>query len=241
MPDWLELRWRHVRLCTELGWVKVRRVVRSPEDLDRMRYVKAYCSLARYLFPWRVGPICVLHRAYPVATEFGVDVDGYMARLPLRRLVRASFHEDEVEWARQMALEAVDVLKQNYSTIKAVFSGRRGYQLWVLDFDWRDWVQREPRSLRELVEMMALAKKRYARVLAAQLEWLDEAHVRVMADLTRLFAMPGTVDRRTNLAVIEVDLMRPAIEHVAQAGRAAAARIGGFVRRQAPVRWGLWG
>jgi hypothetical protein len=46
-------------------------------------------------------------------------------------------------------------------------------------------VRREPRTLRELVWLMALAKARYARVLAAQLAWIDEAHLEVMEDLTR--------------------------------------------------------
>jgi DNA primase catalytic subunit len=221
---------------TGRGWVKVRRRVRSVEDLASRSYVKAYCSLARYLFPWRVGPIYRLHRAYPMGTDFGIDVDGYMARLPLRRLVRASFFEDEVENARLLALEALDAVKQNYSEVKTVFTGRRGYQLWILDFDWRDWVGREPRTLRELVWLMALGKARYARVVAAQLSWIDEAHLEVMEDLTRLFALPGTIDGRTGLAVVEVNLERPAIEHLALAARLAAGREWGLLRRQAP-RW----
>jgi DNA primase catalytic subunit len=240
MTRWLNLRWRHVRLLTASGWVKVKRRVRDPRELERYGYVKAYCSLARYLFPWRVGPIYRLHRAYPLGTEFGIDVDGYMARLPLRRLVRGSFFEDEVEHARLLALEALDAVRVNYSKVKTVFTGRRGYQLWVLDFDWRDWVSREPRTLRDLVWLMALAKARYARVVAAQLSWLDEAHLEVMEDLTRLFALPGTVDRRTGLAVVEVDLERPATEHLALAARLAAGREWGLLRRQAP-RWGAVG
>jgi len=239
MTRWLNLRWRHVRLLTASGWVKVKRRVRSLEDLRGFSYVKAYASLARYLFPWRVGPIYRLHRAYPMGTDFGVDVDGYMAGLPLRRLVRASFFEDEVEHARALALEALDAVRQNYARVKAVFTGRRGYQLWVLDFDWRDWVQRDPRTLRDLVWLMALGKARYARVLAAQLAWIDEAHLEVMEDLTRLFALPGTVDRRTGLAVVEVNLERPAVEHLALAAR-LAAREWGLLRRQAP-RWGAVG
>jgi len=238
---WLDLRWRHVRLMTGRGWVKVRRRVRSVEDLRGCSYVKAYASLARYLFPWRVGPIYRLHRAYPMGTDFGVDVDGYMAGLPLRRLVRSAFFEDEVEHARLLALEALDAVRQNYARVRAVFTGRRGYQIWVLDFDWRDWVQREPRTLRDTVWLMALAKARYARVVAAQLAWIDEAHLEVMEDLTRVFALPGTVDRRTGLAVIEVDLERPAVEHLARAARLAAGREWGLLRRQTPGQRGLWG
>jgi DNA primase catalytic subunit len=242
MTSWLNLRWRHVRLLTSHGWVKVRRRVRRPEDLRGYSYVKAYCSLARYLFPWRVGPLYRLHRAYPMGTDFGVDVDGYMARLPLRRLVRASLFEDEVEHARALALEALDAVRANYSRVRAVFTGRRGYQIWVLDFDWRDWVQREPRTLRDLVWLMARAKARYARVLAAQLAWIDEAHLEVMEDLTRLFALPSTIDGRTGLAVVEVNLERPAIEHVALAARLAAGREWGLPRRHAlPRAGGLWG
>jgi DNA primase catalytic subunit len=226
---------------TASGWVKVRRRVRSLEDLRGFSYVKAYCSLARYLFPERVGPLYRLHRAYPLGTDFGVDVDGYMACLPLRRLVRASFFEDEVEHARLLALEALDAVRQNYSRVKAVFTGRRGYQLWILDFDWRDWVSRDPRTLRELVELMVFAKRRYAQVLTAQLAWLDRAHLRVMEDLARLFALPSTVDRRTGLAVVEVDLERPAVEHVALAARLAAGREWGLPRRRVLPQGGLWG
>jgi DNA primase catalytic subunit len=152
------------------------------------------------------------------------------------------FCEDEVEYARQLALEALDALRQNYTSIKAVFTGRRGYQLWVLDFDWRDWVDREPRSLRDLVLLMSLAKARYTRIIASQLAWLDQAHLRVMSDLTRVFALPGTVDRRTGLAVIEVDLEKAAVEHIVLAARhALAAREWGLARRQAPQRAGMWG
>ena len=238
MTGWLNLRWRHLRLLTTSGWVKVRRHVCSVEDLRGCCYVKAYASLARYLFPERVGPIYRLHRAYPIATDFGIDIDGYMAGLPLRRLVRGSFFEDEVEHARLLALEALDAVRQNYAKVRAVFTGRRGYQLWILDFDWRDWVQREPRSARDLVWLMALGKARYARVIAAQLSWLDEAHLCVMEDLTRLFALPGTVDRRTGLAVVEVDLERPAAEHLALAARLAAGRERGLLRRQTPAKGG---
>jgi DNA primase catalytic subunit len=220
--------------------VKVKRRVRSAEDLRGFSYVKAYCSLARYLFPWRAGPIYRLHRAYPLGTDFGVDIDGYMAGLPLRRLVRSAFFEDEVEHARLLALEALDAVKRNYSKVKTVFTGRRGYQLWVLDFDWREWAGRDPRTLRELVWLMALGKARYARVVAAQLAWIDEAHLEVMEDLTRVFALPGTVDRRTGLAVVEVDLERPAVEHLALAAR-LAAREWGLPRRPPPFGRGLWG
>jgi DNA primase catalytic subunit len=108
------------------------------EDLRGLSYIKAYASLARYLFPWRVGPIYRLHRAYPLGTDFGIDIDGYMARLPLRRLVRGSFFEDEVECTRALALEVLDAVRRNYGKVEAVFTGRRGYQLWVLDFNWRD-------------------------------------------------------------------------------------------------------
>ena len=240
MTRWLNLRWRHVRLLTASGWVKVKRRVRKVEDLHGFSYVKAYVSLARYLFPERVGPIYRLHRAYPLGTEFGIDVDGYMARLPLRRLVRGCLFEDEVEHARLLALEALDAVRVNYSKVKTVFTGRRGYQLWVLDFDWCDWVQREPRTLRDLVWLMALGKARYARVVAAQLSWLDEAHLEVMEDLTRLFALPGTVDRRTSLMVVEVNLERPAVEHLALAARLAAGREWGLLRRL-PSAGGPWG
>ncbi|MCC6051135.1 MAG: hypothetical protein LM580_10530 [Thermofilum sp.] len=240
MTRWLNLRWRHVRLLTASGWVKVKRRVRSVEDLHGFSYVKAYCSLARYLFPWRVGPIYRLHRAYPLGTEFGIDVDGYMARLPLRRLVRASFFEDGVEHARLLALEALDAVRANYSRVRAVFTGRRGYQIWVLDFEWRDWVGSEPRNLRDVVKLMALAKARYADILASQLAWIDRAHYNVMRDLTRVFALPGTVNRATGLAVVEVDLERPALEHIALAAR-LAAREWGLLRRQAPLGGGLWG
>jgi DNA primase catalytic subunit len=239
---WLDLRWRHVRLRTARGWVKVRRVVRSPaEDLRSYSYVKAYVSLARYLFPWRVGPLYTLHRAYPLGTDFGVDVDGYMSHLPLLRRVsrEQGYYEDEVEYARLLALEAWDVLRQNYTSIKAVFTGRRGYQLWVLDFDWRNWVGREPRDLRDLVWLMAQAKARYARLLVSQLTWIDRAHYNVLRDLTRVFALPGTVDRRTGLAVVEVDLDKPAVEHIMYSAR-LAAREWGLARRQAP-RAGIWG
>ena len=224
-----------MRLKTPQGWAKVKREVRSIRELERYSYVKAYVSLARYLFPWRVGPLYSLHRAYPLGTNYGVDVDGYMSRAPLLKHVhhgRGGFYEDEVEYARLLALEALDALRQNYSAVKAVFTGRRGYQLWILDFDWRDWVCREPRSLRDLVSLMSLAKARYTSVLVSQLAWIDRAHYNVMRDLTRVFALPGTVDRRTGLAVVEVDLERPAVEHVYQAAR-LAAREWGPARRQA--------
>jgi DNA primase catalytic subunit len=210
--------------------------VRSPEDLRSYSYVKAYVSLARYVFPWRVGPLRSLHLAYPIGTDFGVDIDGYMSRKPLvRRIFRGleGFYEDEIEYARLLALEALDALRQNHSAVKAVFTGRRGYQLWVLDFDWRDWVGGEPRSLRDLISLMSLAKARYASVLASQLTWIDRAHYNVLRDLTRVFALPGTVDRRTGLAVVEVDLDKPAVEHIIYSAR-LAAREWGPVRRHAP-------
>jgi DNA primase catalytic subunit len=131
-------------------------------------------------------------------------------------------------------------VRQNYSKVKAVFTGRRGYQIWVLDFDWRDWVGREPRSPKDAVGLMVLAKARYADILASQLAWIDRAHYNVMRDLTRVFALPGTVNRATGLAVVEVDLERPTLEHVALAAR-LAAREWGLLRRQAPFRKGAVG
>ena len=240
---WLDLRWRHVRLRTAQGWVKMRRVVRSPEDLRSYSYVKAYVSLTRYVFPWRVGPLRSLHLAYPIGTDFGVDIDGYMSRKPLvRRIFRGleGFYEDEIEYARLLALEARDLLRQNYNSVKAVFTGRRGYQLWVLDFNWRDWVGREPRNLRDMVRLMALAKARYAVILASQLAWIDIAHYKVMGDLTRVFALPGSVNWATGLAVVEVDLEKPAIEHISLAAR-AAARMGAYATTSPAQRAGMWG
>lgn len=170
--------------------------------IDRHRPLKTYVSLTRYLKPWRVGPLGSLRRAYPIQADYGLDIDGYMSGWPLAGL--ELIYED-VERARMLTLMALDFFRQYHEgEIKVIFTGHRGYQIWLVDWDWRGWAKKRG----SIVAEMLSAKREFTCVVASELPWLDKWHVRVAEDLTRVFVLPGSINWSTGLTCVETDPSR---------------------------------
>jgi DNA primase catalytic subunit len=104
-------------------------------------------SVTDWLFPERVGPKRKARNAVPIGGEFFVDVDSYLRHRLHRHFKSAcGVCEGCLEISKHIALEVCDEILENYSNLVVVFSGRRGFHIHVLDFDYRDWARPNPRA-----------------------------------------------------------------------------------------------
>jgi len=98
-----------------------------------------YMSALNWLMPERVGRKSRANGAFPVGGEYVVDID-------IPSLMRSwggvnGFSVSGLQLAHDKTLAIVDKIRDNYSDIRIVFSGRRGFHVHVLDFNVRDWTE----------------------------------------------------------------------------------------------------
>ena len=100
-----------------------------------------YFSILNWLFPERVGKKYKARYCVPLNGEYVIDVDAYLV------LWKHSHRLDE-QWkvcqgcldiSKRMTLQLCEIIEQYYRKVAIVFSGRMGFQVHVLDFDYHDW------------------------------------------------------------------------------------------------------
>ena len=129
--------------------------------------------------------------------EFVVDVDSYFRSRPHRHIKDPVWNicHGCLEISRDLALQICDRILENHSDIQIVFSGRRGFHIHVLDFDYKDWSR--PSAENPLKAMVA-GRYKYALTILPDYSW-DRSHFILSCDPMRVVTVPETLNIDTGL------------------------------------------
>jgi DNA primase catalytic subunit len=151
-----------------------------------------------WLFPERVGKKYKARYCIPLNGEYVIDIDSYMAYF-------AHIHRYNKEWlicerclstTKFLTLHILEVLEKYYSKLAVVFSGRSGFHIHALDFNYHDWV-----SYRESDPIWCHHASRFklTRLLQKQTPVFDKAHFNVSVDPMRVVTVPNSINAKTGL------------------------------------------
>ena len=151
-----------------------------------------YMSALNWLMPERVGRKCKANGAFPVGGEYVVDIDN-------PSLMRSwggvkGFSVSGLQLTHDMTLAIVDKIRENYSDIRIVFSGRRGFHVHVLDFNVRDWTEYNEE---DPIKSHEVARFLYTRYLKTALGEMSKYHFILSSDPMRVMTVPGSLNSRT--------------------------------------------
>jgi hypothetical protein len=187
----------------------------------------AFMSVTDYLFPERVGRKCKAKYAVPIGGEFVVDVDSFMRK----RMHDHSWHpqyevcEGCLDISKHLTLELCDRIQATHQNIQTVFSGRRGFHIHILDFNYRDWSRPNPRNP---MKAMAAARYRYASKVLPGTVW-DKNHFIVSVDPMRVITVPNTLNLDTGLICL----------HIGYPKNLESTSIPSMLEQAAPTRY-IW-
>ena len=202
---WPHLWRKEIRVETKSGeFVSLNRLksrlnFRSLKRLcTRIPPVHVYMSVLNWLIPERVGTKKESRRAYPVGGEYVLDIDSYLRYTP-------HSHRTEPEGLcygclgtiKGLTEMALDVVSENYSDVRVVFSGKRGFHVHVLDFEVRDWTRYDERNPLRSHEV---ARFLYSLELQRQVRDLfDKSHFKLSSDVMRVISIPESLNGESGL------------------------------------------
>jgi len=197
-----DLNRRHVRVVTaDNRWVKLNKY-RSRINFNALRKlcvfiapIHVYMSVLKFLFPERVGKKYKAKYAVPLNGDFVVDVDSYLLRHPHLHSSRRSCNEC-IRASKSLTIQTCEQIEQYYSKISITFSGRRGFHIWVSDFNLRDWTHYNERNP---IKSHEVARFKFTKLLSAQTECFDRSHFILSVDPLRLMAVPSSLNAETSL------------------------------------------
>jgi len=151
-----------------------------------------YMSALNWLMPERVGRKETANRAFPIGGEYVVDIDN-------PSLMRSwggvnGFSVSGLQLAHDKTLALVDKIRENYSDIQIVFSGRRGFHIHVLDFNVRDWTHYNEK---DSIKSHEVARFLYTRYLKVAIGEISKYHFILSTDPMRVMTVPGSLNGRT--------------------------------------------
>jgi DNA primase catalytic subunit len=205
IPKLWNLSRKHFRIVTLNGrHIKLNKF----ENRINLKELKYYCyklkpahvyfSVLDWLFPERVSKKYKARYCVPLNGNYVVDVDSYM-------VLFKHDHKLDLEWnicelclnmARELTLDLCDAIEKYYSRLTIVFSGRMGFHVHVLDFDYRDFV-----SFREMDPIWChhASRFKFTRLLQKQTHVFNRAHFNVSVDPMRVVTVPNTLNAKTGL------------------------------------------
>lgn len=202
-PDYWNLSRKHFRVQVASGYyVKLNKFRNrlGPKDLQWLLVKYApfhvYFSVLDWLFPERVGKKYKAHHAVPIGGEYVFDVDNTNVWMPHNNHVKNMICRPCLANSRDITLHILDHILENYSRVKVVFSGRRGFHIHVLDFDFRDWTQA---NYENPIKSHEAARFKYSLLLAKRCYGFNRAHFIVSTDPMRVVSLPGSLNASSGL------------------------------------------
>lgn len=205
MPKRWKLTRKHFRAALHNGrFVRLNRF-RNRINLKDLQYccwklkpLHVYFSVLNWLFPERVGKKYKAKYCVPLNGEYVVDVDSYM-------MFFKHEHRIDPEWrvcpeclgmSKRLTLQVCEAIENYYSKLAVVFSGRAGFHIHVLGFNYKDWV-----SYRERTPIWCYQTSRFkfTRLLQKQTFVFNLAHFIVSVDPMRVVTVPNTLNGKTGL------------------------------------------
>ena len=164
----------------------------------KLRPIHVYFSVLDWLFPERVGKKYKAKYCVPLNGNYVVDVDSYMILFKHTHTLDPEWHVCErcLGMAKDLTLDVCDAIEKYYSKLAVVFSGRMGFHVHVLDFDYRDFT-----SYREKDPIWCHHASRFklTRLLQKQTHVFNRAHFNVSVDPMRVVTVPNTLNAKTGL------------------------------------------
>lgn len=206
IPKIWNLSRKHVRIQASDGkFVKLNKFQNRLNERE-LRYCCArfsplhVCfSVLNWLFPERVGKKYKGNYAIPPGNgEFVVDIDSCVCH-------RWHKHKRSQIWqvcdlcleiSKHLTSQACLQIEDYYSNIHIVFSGNGGFHIHVLDFDVRDWTQK---NYRNLVKTHEVARFRFSRIIFLQTYCFDRSHFILSVDPMRIITVPCTLNADSGL------------------------------------------
>lgn len=101
-----------------------------------------------------------------------------------------------LEKARYMTVHACEAIERYYSHVAVVFSGNRGFHIWVFDFDLRDWTHYDEKNP---IRSHEVARFNFTRLVAAQARGFNRDHFILSVDPMRVVSVPGSLNGESGL------------------------------------------
>jgi DNA primase catalytic subunit len=204
VPKQWNLSRKHIRVVANGSYLKLNTIENRINENElrfycyKLRPTHVYFSVLNWLFPERVGRKYKAKYCIPLNGEYVVDIDSYLAHFP-------HIHRYNKEWnicercllqSKILTLNVLETLEHYYKDFAVVFSGRSGFHVHVLDFNYRDWV-----GYRESDPIWChhASRFRLTRVLQKQTRVFDKAHFNVSVDPMRVVTVPNTINAKTGL------------------------------------------
>lgn len=220
IPECWNLSRKHIRAVLDNGsYIKLNRYrnrlnVRSVKGLCwKYAPIHVYFSVLNWLFPERVGRKCKANRALPIGGEYVFDVDSSNVWVKHAHFKDRKVCPECLHISKDLTLHILEAVEENYSNIQVVFSGRRGFHIHVMDFDYKDWTFSDPANL---IKSHEVARYKYTLHLASTRYGFNRSHFVLATDPMRVISLPFSLNASGELVCIPIgdrkDLERLTIE-----------------------------
>ena len=198
LDEWPEVWRKQFKIRTHQGhFMKLNKLRSRLNYLNLLgfcvRYtpLNLYMSALNWLMPERVGRKVTANRAFPISGEYVADIDN-------PSLMRSwggveGFSVSGLQFTYDKTLALIDKMRENYSDIRIVFSGRRGFHIHILDFNVRDWTEYNEENP---IKSHEVARFLYTRYLTALGE-ISKYHFILSTDPMRVMTVPGSLNGRS--------------------------------------------
>jgi hypothetical protein len=203
IPDCWNLSRKHVRIVRRNGrFVKLNRF-RNRLNIKYLRYlcvkqapIHVYFSVLDWLFPERVGKKYKANYAVPIGGGYLFDVDSNNVWVPHNHNKWKPVCIECLYISKRLTLHICDAIEENYRDIQLVFSGRRGFHIHVLDFNFRDWTRYNPKNP---IKSHEVARFKYTQSLSSYCYGFNRSHFIVATDPMRIVTLPYSLNGESGL------------------------------------------
>ena len=205
VPKNWNLSRKHVRIQLSNGrFVKVNKFRNRLNEGElreccvRFSPLHVYFSVLNWLFPERVGKKYKANYAVPLNGEYVIDVDSYLVQAPHRHYSSglSGICYECLEISRGLTVLACERIEEYYSDIAIAFSGKRGFHIHVLDFNFRDWTHYNERNP---IKSHEVARYKFSKILSLDTYVFDRAHFILSVDPMRVLSVPNSLNAETGL------------------------------------------